>query len=569
MISLTLRQMWRGVRVGCVPAIVVFLGAMLPAQEPEFAAGEPPATDASDAPALSGETDAAAAGEAEGGGEAVLYVKQIRVRGATILSPDEVANAVYPFLGPGRSLADLEEARLALEEAHKAKGYQTVGVEIPEQNGSRGVIFMDVVENKVGRLRVRGARFFLPSEVKKAAPSLREGSVPRFDEVTRDVVKLNGWADRRVTPELKPGVAPGTVDVDLKVEDSLPLHGSIELNNRHSPDTTPLRLNASLSYDNLWQRGHGLGFAAQLAPERIEDAEIYSAYYLARFSRAPDFSLLLNATRQNSDISTLGGAAVAGRGEIVGARGLFALPARGIYHHSLSVGLDYKSFEEVVVIGEESFSTPIDYYPASVAYGGGWTGKSFFTELNASATFHLRGMGSLPGTFDAKRYLADGSFVHFRGDVSHTQDLPGGFQAFVKGQGQATKDPLINSEQFAGGGASTVRGYLESEALGDGGWFVTAELRTPSFLPSVKKTAAGEPENEWRFHFFFDGGRLYLNDPLPEQIDAFELASYGVGSRITLLERFQGGVDVAWPLVDQGGTRAREPFVSFRFLTDF
>ncbi len=133
-----------------------------------------------------------------------------------------------------------------------------------------------------------------------------------------DIVALNTWADRKVTPSLRPGVVPGTIDVDLIVEDSLPLHGSIELNNRYSPDTTPLRFNASISYGNLWQLGHTLGLSTQIAPERIEDAEIFSAFYLARFARNPDLSLLFNATKQNSDVSTLGGAAVAGRGEIAG-----------------------------------------------------------------------------------------------------------------------------------------------------------------------------------------------------------------------------------------------------------
>jgi len=496
-------------------------------------------------------------------------IKQIRVRGSKLLSTSEIENVIYPFLGPGRSLDDLEAARLALETAFKNKGYQTVAVELPRQNGTRGIIFMDVVENKIGRVTVKGSRYFLPSEIKRAAPSLAEGTVPDFNLVTKDIVALNTWAERQVIPSIRPGVAPNTVDIDLEVKDKSPLHGSLELNNRYSPDTTELRLNGSISYANLWQKGHSFGIASQIAPERIEDAMVISSYYITRFPQLSNFSLMVNATMQDSNVSTLGGAAVAGSGTILGFRGMWNLPGQGIYFHSLSAGMDYKSFKENINIGTDVIETPIDYYPISVAYGGGWAGKNFFTDLNASVNFHLRGMGSDPNTFDARRFKSDGGWMYLRADTSHTQELPLGFQLFGKFQTQLSNAPLINSEQMAGGGTSTVRGYLESTSLGDNGWFMTVEARTPSFLKGTGESEGGTPDNELRLHAFFDAGRLYLNDSLPEQADDFKLASFGFGSTMTLWNHLEGGLDVAWPLVDQGTTVAHDPFLSFRVQSDF
>jgi len=496
-------------------------------------------------------------------------VRQFRVRGAKLLSGEEIADAVYPFTGLARNLDDLEQARAALEKAYHDKGFQSVAVELPQQNGTRGIIYLVATENSIGRLRVRDAKYHLPSQIRKNAPSLAEGTVPDFAKVQEDIVALNGWADRKVTPSVRPGIVPGTIDVDLLVEDSLPMHGSIELNNRFSPDTTPLRFNGSWSYNNLWQLGHTLGLSTQLAPERIADAEIYSAYYIARFAKAPDFSLLLTATKQNSDVSTLGGAAVAGRGETAGFRGLFTLPGRGDYFHSISAGMDFKRFDEDLQIDDLTLTTPIEYWPATLAYGGGWLGDASFTEVNASATWALRGMGSGIEEFDTKRFDADGSFFYVRGDLSRTQDLPRGFEAFGKVQGQATTNPLVNSEQFSGGGASTVRGYLESEALGDGGWFLTGELRTPTLLKSTEKQENGDPASEWRFHTFYDVGRLYLNHPLPEQTDLFRLSSWGVGTRFLFRENLEGSVEVAWPLEDQGTTQSGDPFMLFQVEAGF
>jgi hemolysin activation/secretion protein len=400
---------------------------------------------------------------------------------------------------------------------------------------------------------------------------LAPGSVPDFNKVTKELVALNAWPDRQVVPTIRPGIEPHTVDVDLEVKDKAPLHGSLELNNRYSPDTSELRLNASVSYSNLWQKGHSFGLSTQVAPQRIEDALIVSAYYMVRFPQLTNFSLMLNGTLQDSNVSTLGGGAVAGSGNILGFRGIWNLPAKGIYFHSVSAGMDYKKFEENVNFGTQTIETPITYFPISVAYGGGFNRKKSFTDFNASVNFSLRQVGSDPEDFDDRRFKSDGGWIYLRTDASHTQDLPLGFQAFAKIQGQLSNYPLINSEQFAGGGTSTVRGYLESTSLGDNGWFTTVEFRTPSLVPVPDKSneSADSLNSEWRFHVFFDGGRLYLNDALPEQTDDFKLASFGVGTSMTLWDRVNGGVDLAWPLVNQGSTIAHDPFLSFRLQSEF
>ncbi len=505
---------------------------------------------------------------AEAQDQALIYIREYRVTGATLLSPAEIGETVYPFLGPGRTADDVEQARAALETAFHDRGYQTVSVQIPPQAGRGGVVTLEAVEATVGRLRVRGAKFFLPSEIKRSAPALAEGNVPNFTEVTRDIVALNQLPDRRVTPELKPGIEPGTVDIDLKVEDKLPLHGSIELNNRRSPDTTELRLNGSLNYNNLWQRGHSIGGSFQISPEDLEDVQVYSGYYLARFREVSWLSLLVSGTKQDSNVSTLGGVAVAGRGEILGFRALISLPPGKDFYQSLSIGMDYKHFRQAVTLGTTGFSdtteTPISYYPITAAYNASWIGKNYLTEANAGLTFHLRGMGSGGEQFDQNRFRADGSFIYLRGDLAHTRDLPLGFEVFGKVQGQLSDQPLVSSEQISGGGLNTVRGYLEAEVVGDNGVFGAFELRTPSLLDGADKETS-----EWRFYAFIEGGILTIHEPLPEQTDRFELASIGLGTRVKIRDFLNGSLDAGLPLISQTHTQSRDPLFSFRVWAEF
>lgn len=505
-----------------------------------------------------------------------IYIQEYRVIGARVLNEAEIGAAVYPYLGPGRTDRDVDAARAALEKAYHDKGYQTVGVMIPRQQIRHGVVFLQVVERKVGRLRVRGSRYFALDRIKQQAPSLTEGTVPNFNEITKDIVALNQWPDRRVTPELRPGVAPDTVDIDLNVKDTLPLHGNVELNNRYNANTTPLRLNGAVNYGNLWQLGHAAGFSFQIAPQNIEDARIFSGYYLVRFPGVNGFTVMIMGTKQDSNVSTLGGVASAGRGNILGARAMFALPDRPGFFQSASLGLDYKKFDEDVTIADTTISTPITYYPLSASYSATWVGKNdkgigSTTELNGSVNFLIRGTGSNLVQFDAKRFRAGGNYIYLRGDLSHTRDLPRGFQVFAKVQGQIADQPLINSEQYGGGGLSTVRGYLESDVLGDNAVIGTVELRSPSLLKYITKAAAKpeDKENEWRVYAFCDGGILTLNNPLPEQTSRFNLASVGVGSRMRIRDHFGGSIDAGIPFFSQNVTNVRETRVTFRLSADF
>jgi hemolysin activation/secretion protein len=494
------------------------------------------------------------------------------VEGSTVLTGAELEWALLPFLGPDRVLEDVEQARAALEKAHSDRGFQSVTVAIPPQTVRDGVVTLKVTEGRVGRLRVQGAHWFLPREVKRQAPSVAEGTVPNFEGIVRDIVALNQLPDRRVTPALRAGVEPGTVDVDLNVEDQLPLHGSLELNNRQSANTTRLRLNGSLRYDNLWQLGHSLAFAFQTAPRRPEDALVFSLSYLARLPGTPWLTLTFSGVVQDSDVSTLGGAAVQGKGRILGSRASFTLPGGTDFFHSLGTGLDYKRFNETLSFGirpDGSFNlpsdTPITYWPVTTQYAASWTSGASQTQLSGTILFSLRPLGSSAQEFDAKRYQASGSFIIYRADAARTQELGGGAQLFARVQGQYADDPVLASEQITAGGAESVRGYMEVEASGDRGALGTVELRSPTLTGWLGLSRLGE----WRLLVFSDAATLRIMHPLPEQQSGFRLWSAGGGTRVRFLEHLFGGADVGVPLTSVGTTTRYHPRFHLRLAGEF
>ncbi|MGY3603727.1 MULTISPECIES: ShlB/FhaC/HecB family hemolysin secretion/activation protein [unclassified Bradyrhizobium] len=505
-------------------------------------------------------------------------IDDFAVQGADKLPQIEIEEAIYPFLGPNKSADDVEKARTALEKAYRDKGFQTVSVSVPTQNALRGVVILKVAEMKVGRLRVKNSRYFDIEQIKDRAASLKEGTLPNFNDVTKDIVALNQWPDRRVTPALRAGVAPGTVDVDLNIEDKAPLHGTVEVNNANSPNTTPARLIATVHYDNLWQLGHSASFTYQVAPQRPGDAEVFSGSYLARIPDVEWLSFLLYGVKSSSNVATVGGTNIVGPGEIIGGRAVMTLPGRENFFQTLSVGVDYKHFDQTVGLGTDSFASPVTYYPVVASYGATFQNETFTTQFNAGITYSLRPFGSDWTEFDVKRYYASPSFTHFNVDVAHTQELPENFQLWGKVQAQVADGPLVSSEQLSAGGLNTVRGYLESEVLGDDGVIGNLELRSPDLGAMLQKemkdeTGQGAPRfttfNEWRLFAFADAAHVSIQKPLPDQQSAFNLWSYGVGTRFKVFNAFNGMFALSVPMVSQTYTRAGDPRFNVRLWGEF
>lgn len=502
--------------------------------------------------------------------EPFYFIREYRVSGNRLLSSLEISKAVYPHLGPGRRAQDIEEARAALEKCYHDRGWQAVTVTVPQQSGRRGIIKLEVTEASIGKLSVRGAKWNLPSEIAKRAPSLAPGKAPHFKDIERDIVALNQGSDLKVTPKLNPGDDPGVLDIELEVEDRAPLHGNFEINNRYSPNTVPLRINGGISYSNLWQMGHSMGASFQVAPERLDDGEVYSGFYSLPISEKSE--LTFSGMKQSSNINTLGGSAVVGQGEVVGLNLSHQLPAAEGLMHSISAGIDYKNFSQVLNLGETGnrLSAPVSYWPLHVAYSLAATRKASFTQANIALNWAFRGMASR-SDFNARRYASSGGYLALKADANHLQDLPGSWQGFVRIAGQASHDALINNEQFSAGGLDSVRGYLVSAALGDVGLSSTLELRTPSLLgPGNARQDDGTPSpREWRFHVFADGALLGIHKALPQQQRQWSLASLGIGSSLRLGSHWQAIADLGIPLLDLNETQAGDLLLSFRLWADF
>jgi len=500
-------------------------------------------------------------------------VNEYVVDGNTTLPALDIETAVYPFLGPGRTMNDVGAARDALQKAYQARGYQSVVVDLPQQQVRGGVIRFQVTENAIGRVRVEGATYRSPRDIRDAVPALREGEVPDFTKAQQQLTDVNRRGGAQVVPVITPGKLPQTMDVTLKVNDTSPLHASLEVNNDHSVNTPELRTVASVRDDNLFQKGHAASLTYIVAPQHHDAAEVFAGSYLVPIDG--EWSVLASAYKSNSNANAVGGTTVLGKGNAVGFNVIRNLPTHGEYSQSLSMGLTRKHFDQNISLADQTSKSPITYIPLNVTYQGQSIGDTAISTIAIGGTLGFRAGGSNAAEFDNQRYKARANFFYMKFEGGHTRLFDNGYSLVGRLGAQLANSSLISSEQYAAGGQSTVRGYLEAEQTADHGVIASVELRTSSIAAHL-----GSWVNDWRFHAFVDAAHLALMNALPQLVDAanpaagstrvtsYDLSSAGLGTRFQIFNVATGAFEVAYPFKDGQATRAHDTRIHFSLKAD-
>lgn len=491
---------------------------------------------------------------------------ELQVDGNTVLDNGLIEKTLYPFLGKNKSVDDVEKARQTLEATYKDKGYPTVLVEIPEQDVLEGLVRLNVVEGSVERLKVTGSRYFYLGKITEKVPALAAGKVPYMPAVQEQISALGKESpDRQVTPVFRAGSTPGKTEIELKVKDELPLHGSVEINGRNSEYTSRSRVIGSIRYDNLWQSFHSASLQYQVSPENPDEVDVWSGTYVLptgwRDSRLALYGIGISSNTQLG--TTVGGLSVVGAGSIYGARLMLPLATFENYSHSVSLGFDYKDFSQgVKTKGQDSQNTPIAYAGFQAGYDGNWRYDESVTSLSSALHFSVRGLGNDAQEFANKRVGAKADYLFLTSELKRLQQLPYDLRLAARLGGQISSSPLISNEQFSAGGAQSVRGYNQTQQLGDDGVNVSFELQSP-VIPTW------DFAQNFRFHTFIDYAYLHIQKPLAPNPASYELAGAGVGLRFDLFKHFVTDLDWALPLYKQNTVDAYDQRIDFRFAYEF
>jgi hemolysin activation/secretion protein len=494
--------------------------------------------------------------------DAVAFeIKEFNFKGNTLFSNYTLKLETDQFTGKDKRVEDVEAARSAVERFHHKKGYPTVLVNIPEQTVESGYVTLEVIESKVRRVRVTGNRYFTREKLLKELPAFRPGTILYLPEVQKQLDRINRNPDLKVAPVLMPGKKLGTIDVEFKVKDKLPLHGSLEINNRSTHETTNLRLNAAIRYDNLWQKEHAVGVQFQTSPKDTDEVKLVAGSYVIPSPFSDEDIWSIYGIWSDSDTATGDGITVLGSGYIIGTRYLMRLPPYESYNHDITIGLDYKNFEEAF----ETDTIPIDYLPLYLGYDFNFPDAWGETYANVGLNLALRGVVSSDEDFDTKRSGASGNYIYFAAAIVRQQQLPNGMELSVALDGQVADQPLVSNEQYIAGGMFNVRGYKESEATGDSAVHGIFQLNGPEIMSSFDWW----DQLEFTPYVFYDFARLFIQDPSEGEDQRISLAGTGIGTRGYVFKSFEYRFDWGVALKDTDRTEAGDSLFHFIFKYAF
>jgi hemolysin activation/secretion protein len=443
-----------------------------------------------------------------------------------------------PFTGPGKSLADLQAARDALEKALRAEGHSFAVVRLPPQTiAAGGVVTLSVMEYRVGRVTVEGARHHDEANVLRSLPALATDSVPAMGALEAQLLLANSNPVKRTSVVMETGTRD-TIDFAVQIQDARPWRFATTLDNTGTPETGDLRFGVGFQHANLWNRDHVLSLQYMTAPHSDEDPQqlalpfeddvrIWGASYLVPLPRLRG-SLEIRGGEANVDSGVVAGVfAITGSGSVFGGRFLLNLPVRTALAQQVWMGYDSRRYDNDVQVSGGSEQLVPDYHVSPLTLG--YQADARLARVDLRAALHVShnlpsGSLSSAADFDAVRAGAARDYSIVGLDAGLHYGLGRGGELSLRLEGQYTHDLLVPGEQFGIGGAHSVRGLEERQLTADRGLFGSAEWQSPNLFPGARSSTV-------HVAAFIDGATGRTLNATGFERSSIDIASAGVGLR--------------------------------------
>ncbi len=602
-------------------------------------------------------------------------VEKYLVSGNTVLPPEKLGQVftnVPDSFGTNVTFADIRDALGALQMAYRERGFVTVSVGLPQQKLTNATVKIKVTEGRLAEIKVQGNKYYSLENVLDSLPSLHTNMLLNSRVFQSELDNANANRDRQIYPVIGPGLEPGTTELTLKVKDRLPLHARVELNNQATPNTPDNRVVFSAQYDNLWGMEHQVGVQYTFSPfdygsghdyyfSQLDLPMIanYSAYYrlpLGQYTsvqqqidenpgsfgynevshqfRLPppsgrpelniytsrsvsdsgvnynNFTNVINTVQETADTENAGQNRTLNEG--IGAKFSMPLPPLGQLASTISLGVDFKHYQQVsyntnlifvttfpivnsdgsitpgssstLAQGQSPLRTQVNYFPLNLGWNGSLPDRLGTTFFNAQANFNLAAFDgySESGTNKINGGLSQVAgndkvrdhYVTLQLGADRVQTIYKDWSVKLHADGQAASGSLFSNEQFGMGGVAGVRGYTDGEIYGDSGWRLCLEPQTPMYNLGM---VDGNVPFYVRASAFMDYGQIYLFEKTVTStrtggsvpFGGAQLWGCGFNLTANIGSHLDGRLTLAMPLISTPFTRAGDVHFYFGLGAQF
>jgi hemolysin activation/secretion protein len=488
-----------------------------------------------------------------------IEVKGFRFEGNKVFSNADLQKVVAPYVGPGKTLEDLDAARTAVTLLYVNNGYINSGAVLPDQtiDPSDGIVTLQIVEGRLTELHIEGLdgkkqpfrENYVRARIERAnTPALNRNQLAEQLEL----IRLNP-AVKRMVAELRPGALPGQAALELKIAPEPPVKWAVEFANDRPPSVGPLRLSTTVSDLNLTGNGDVLDVDWTLLRGDFGDPSLnmewagldsYSVRYALPLNASGTLlSLYFGQTDEpvvQDEFAGLGISTRTRTAELLVKQPIWRTPNEEL---TLGVGAVWRESESKLLGESFDFTSGSRDGTSSVAalqFVQEYFKRGIGSALAARSTFAV-GLDTL-GATALGGDEPDGQYLAWIGQMQYVRRLRENSNArvVVRGVSQIAFDELLALQQFSIGGSSSVRGYRENRLVRDSGAWGGVELRLPLLPYESRSTLELVP--------FVDGGYAWNAD---SEQDGLGLLSVGAGLVFAPTEWFETSVFYGYGLMNR------------------
>ncbi|MEN6411588.1 MAG: ShlB/FhaC/HecB family hemolysin secretion/activation protein [Veillonellales bacterium] len=462
-----------------------------------------------------------------------FFVSEIVVNESQILKPEEIKAITGKYEGKSVTLKDIYTAVAEFNELYEQKQYITARAILPPQKIENGIVKIRLVEGRVGKIVLEGAKYTAESFVTNRI-SLKNGDLVSVDKLSSDLLYFNGTNDVQLHAELRPGKEFGTTDVVIKLQEPKVLQTSLFVDNAGRDTTGLYRTGLSieqtsltgardpLSLTGMWARGTLYGSASYSYPISVKGTRLGINYSKNRINIIDGELRALDVAGNSSDFG------------LSLTQPLHIKPSLKIEGFAeLHTKKSDNSFTGIQLAENKVDTTVLGFSVLSYDGAGIWYTRHEFTSGKEETT-----------------HSNNQNFNRYNCSIIRQKKISNTWQLTVRADTQfaAMKQPLPSTEQFYIGGMTSVRGYPEGYRAGNQGYSLSAEGSFP-----LSKELTGI--------IFVDHGAVRPVKGNKETSNADDvLTSMGVGVNMNFTNQFSGKVAVGVPLRGDVGIRLHLSF---------
>lgn len=469
---------------------------------------------------------------------------QIEARGLPLLADPAFTDKVRPYLGRPLTMGDLNAITRLVQDAYGATDRPFVDVSVPPQNVERGVVQVVVTEFRLGAVSVTGNEYY-SSETILGMSDLEAGETLTLPRLRDALYDYNSDPFLTVNAVVRPGAATGTTDLVLEAEDRLPLRVYAGYDNQGVPTLGRDEWYAGFNWGNLFGGGEILSY--QYTESFEERYHSHSGSFVAPIS-SDDRIIVFGAYAQQTPLL----ASVfrsEGHSWQVSARFVHDLSTDDGVRSSFQLGADFKRTDNNLdFFGFRVLDNSVDVVQFPLIYTATIDDRIGQTVFQNLLVISPGGLSQYNEDIYLRQLVpfGDTTYIYDRASITRTTWFENGFSWIVRGMLQLATGNLPYSEQLAGGGIGSVRGYDPNAALGSEGVLLSSEILAPAFRPFG---LTGEYEDELQFGLFVNYASVWQHRRFPDSPRNAELASAGISANLSIGRHFDLEIGLGHQLI--------------------